>query len=108
LTCCKQSTDEAAVSSPLTSYFDAMRFAAEAQQVIGMRMLSLAKGGPSAALEAQRMISEKMLAFWATQTAIGWALTRGPSVAARKATAPYRRAVRANHRRLTRARKGRR
>ena len=93
-------------NSWLNNYLSAMRFAVEAQQVIGMRMLGLAEGGPSAVLEAQRMVSEKMLAFWAAQTAPGWALMRGPGFAGRKAALPYRRAVRANHRRLTRARKG--
>ena len=90
--------------NPWKSYFDAVRFATETQQVIGMRMLSLGDGGPQAALEVQRMVGEKMLAFWATQSAAGWALMQGPAVAARKAAMPYRRAVRANHRRLTRAR----
>jgi hypothetical protein len=91
--------------NPWKSYFEAVRFAAEAQQVIAMRMLGLAEGGPAAALEMQRMVGEKMLAFWAAQTAPGWAFTRGAVTAGQKAARPYRRAVRANHRRLTRARR---
>ena len=86
-------------------YLDALRFALEAQQVIGMRMLCLAHGGPPAALETQRMIGEKMLAFWAAQSAAGWALMYGPQVAGRRAALPYRRTVRANHRRLLRSRR---
>jgi hypothetical protein len=92
------------VFDPWLSYFDALRFAIEAQEVIGMRMRTLAEGGPAAGLEAQRMIGEKMLAFWATQTAADAALMRGHLFSARKAAMPYKRAVRANHRRLTRAR----
>lgn len=91
--------------NPWRSYFEAVRFTAEAQQVIAMRMLGLAEGGPAAALETHRMVAEKMLALWASQTAPGWALTRGAMTGARKAAMPYKRAVRANHRRLTRARR---
>ena len=34
----------------------------EAQQVIALRLIKLAKGGPAAQKEAQKMIAEKMLA----------------------------------------------
>jgi hypothetical protein len=82
-----------------------MRSAAEAQHVIAMRLTSMSEGGPGAALEAHRMVSEKMLAFWAAQSMVGWSLLRGPEMAARNALLPYRRAIRANHRRLKRARR---
>ena len=91
--------------NPWKPYFDAVQSAAQAQQIIGMRMLALSEGGPGAALEAHRMVSEKMLAFWAAQTGMGWALMRGPTIAAAKAAKPYHRTIRANHRRLKRARR---
>jgi hypothetical protein len=42
---------------------DAARLSAEAQAVIGLRMLKLARGGRAAEREAQRMVAEKGMAF---------------------------------------------
>lgn len=89
-------------------YFDAARMALEAQQVIALRMMRLAEGGPNAALETQRMIGEKVLALWSAQSAAGWAALRGPATAGPKALAPFKSAVSANRRRLTRSRRSRR
>jgi hypothetical protein len=91
--------------NPWLAGLDAARLAVEAQQVIGLRTMLLARGGPRAALEMQRMVAEKMLALWASQAAAAAAVAAGGPAIAGKAAAPYRRAVRANRRRLARARK---
>jgi hypothetical protein len=68
--------------------------AMEAQEVIFLRMLKLAAGGPQAASEASRMITEKAAAGAAAATA----LFSGGSP--HRITADYRRKVKANARRL--------
>jgi hypothetical protein len=98
---------EYAMFAPWKNYLDSLRLAADAQQVILMRMADLAKADPASVLEAQRMVGEKVLAFWATQSALGWTMLRGPQAAIAKAAMPYKRAVRANRSRLTRARRRR-
>jgi hypothetical protein len=86
----------------MSAWFEAARFAADAQRVIALRMMRLAGGGPLAATEASRMVAEKMAAFAEAQTAAAASLMMGGSLktASRKAYAPYRRTVRANKRRL--------
>jgi len=84
------------------SYFEAARLGLQAQQVIALRMLRLSEGGPWAVLEMQRMVGEKALAAWASQTVAGLALASGDKSPGRKAAAPYRKAVRANRQRLQR------
>jgi hypothetical protein len=86
----------------MKAWFEAAQFGADSQSVIAMRMMRLASGGPSAATEAQRMVSEKVAAFAEAQARMLSALVNGKSLetAAVKAYAPYRRAVRANRRRL--------
>jgi hypothetical protein len=46
-----------------TNWIETVRFACEAQGVIVARLALLASGGPSAAAEADLMISEKVVAF---------------------------------------------
>jgi hypothetical protein len=86
----------------MSAWFEAARFGADMQRVIALRMMRLASGGPLAASEAQRMVSEKVSAFGEAQGAIMAALATGSSLdaAAARAYAPYRRRVRANNRRL--------
>ena len=86
----------------LDHWFEAARFGADVQRVMTLRIMRLASGGPDAATEAQKMISEKLAAFGEAQVALVNALATGSSLdtAAAKAYAPYRRAVRANSRRL--------
>ena len=86
------------------NWLDAARLGLEAQHVIALRMMHVAPGGTRAALEVQRMVSEKASAFLAAQAAATAALVTGQSfaTAARRAAAPYRSRVRANRRRLTR------
>lgn len=86
----------------MNAWFEAAQFGADSQRVIALRMMKLASGGPQAATEARRMVSEKINAFGMAQTAIVRAVMTGSSMetAAVKAYVPYRRAVRANNRRL--------
>jgi len=86
----------------MNAWFEAARFGADSHNVIALRMMRLASGGPLAATEATRMVSEKVAAFNEAQGALMNALVSGSSLddAAAKAYAPYRRAVRANRRRL--------
>jgi hypothetical protein len=89
-------------TSMMNAWFEAARFGADSHNVIALRMMRLASGGPLAATEATRMVSEKVAAFSEAQGALMTALMSGSSLddAAAKAYAPYRRAVRANRRRL--------
>jgi hypothetical protein len=88
------------------NWFDAARFGFETQHVIALRMMHIAPGGAKAAAEAQRMVTEKTDAFFASHAAATVALISGQSLetAARMAAAPYRSRVRANRRRLMRER----
>jgi hypothetical protein len=90
--------------NPFSAWLTNIGFAIEAQQVIGLRLLRLAQGNTLATKEASAMIAEKIAAFSESQIAAGLALTSGCSIHAAMgcAAAPYRRRVRANHKRLTR------
>ena len=73
----------------------------EASHVIALRTFAIAAGGAHATVEIDRMIEEKMKALWALQFlfvtgALGF---QTPTIAA-KSVAHYRKAVRANRRRL--------
>jgi len=68
----------------------------ETQRVIALRMLKLAAGGPAAEKEAQRMVSEKVIAL----TEAAAMLATGGS--AHQVLRGYRSKIRANERRLTR------
>jgi hypothetical protein len=70
--------------------------AAESQRVIWLRMMKLSAGGPPAARETEKMVSEKVMA---AAVAGGRAMTGGTPTAIVKG---YRKKVRANRRRLSR------
>lgn len=74
---------------------------AEAATVIGLRTMKIAAGGPDAAAESRRMVSEKLKAAAALQAL---AMTGGLGTtavgAATRSVAHYRRTVRANRKRL--------
>lgn len=74
---------------------DATLLAMESQQVIGMRLAMLSMGGSAAQAEAQRMVTEKIMA--ANEAAL--LMATGGSTA--RVVAGYRRKVRANARRLS-------
>lgn len=84
--------------------FDLARLGADAWTVVGLRLSKLAAGGPAAAFEAQRMVTEKAMAAVDAQFAAALALASGAThhAAGRTALAGYRRRVNANRRRLTR------
>ncbi|MDO9412832.1 MAG: hypothetical protein Q7T81_09700 [Pseudolabrys sp.] len=86
----------------MKTWFEAARFASDSQSVMTLRLMEIAGGGPQATVEATQMISEKVSAMAEAQGAMFAALATGKSfqIAANKAYAPYRRAVRANRRRL--------
>jgi hypothetical protein len=85
----------------MTAWFEAARFSADVQRVIALRMMRIAGGGPLAASETRRMITEKMFALAEAQVAVAASVMTGKAAgAARKARAPFRRRVRANRRRL--------
>lgn len=76
---------------------DATLLAMESQQVIGLRLAKLSLGGPAAQIEAQRMVSEKIMAAGEA------AMMIATGVSAQKVVTGYRRKVRANARRLSQA-----
>lgn len=100
---------------PRTSWpelaFDSWMLMGEASMVIWLRSLRLMTGGPAATREAQRMVAEKVTAgltlmpvLMADMMKGGAALSAEALAAA--ALAQYGEPVRANRRRLARARRG--
>jgi hypothetical protein len=93
-----------AVLNLWNAYFRAAQAGWEAGAVIALRSMRLAAGGALAQREAQRMVTEKMLAGVEAQTAAATAMMTGRGIdrATKSASAVYRRKVRANRRRLSR------
>jgi hypothetical protein len=77
------------------SWFNLIMLAAESQQVISLRLMKLAKGGPKAKTEATLMVAEKVAA---AGIAAG-SLMRGRSTDS--VVQGYRKKVKANVRRLS-------
>jgi len=80
---------------------DAWALAAESNMVIAMRIGSLALGGPNAAREAERMVTEKV----AANITLGYDLMRGklgssPEAIVSGSIAHYSKTVVANRKRL--------
>ena len=92
--------------SPWTAWLDAATLVLQSQSVIAMRLMRIASGGAAATSEAQRMIFEKAAANAEAQVAAALALLAGGGIhkATDAAAKPYKRAVRANRRRLARRR----
>lgn len=82
------------VGSFMTLGFDITMLAFESQQVIALRLMRFALGGPGAGREAHRMVSEKAQA--AMETGIHLASGGAPHRVVRS----YRRKVQANRDRL--------
>lgn len=76
--------------------WDAAQLHFESQQVIGLRLMKLAAGGPGAQAEAHRMVNEKTAAI------VEAAITLATGGSATKVVRRYRTHVRANQRRLSR------
>ena len=87
----------------LMPWFDAWRFGAQAQQVVMLRMMRFWLRDTSAGAEATRMVAEKIAASAEAQAAAATALMKRQSAktALKRAATPYRKRVRANHKRLT-------
>ena len=78
------------------------RLAFDAQQVIALRLMKLAAGGPQAEIEATRMVSEKLKAWSEGQHLVLSATVRGQGDrAAERVLGLYQRKVSANKRRLS-------
>ena len=88
--------------SSLNPWIEPLRFACEVQNVVTMRLLLLAQGGPQAAEEAQVMVAEKFAALAAAEIAAAEALLAGKGlmIAAERAYAPVCRRVYDNGDRL--------
>ena len=81
----------------------AVRMCWDAQAVILLRSLRIAKGGARAKAETQRMISEKIAALTEAQLAATAATLKGSKKhrVAKKALAVYAKRIRRNRRRLS-------
>jgi hypothetical protein len=86
---------------------DVWQLGFDAQRVIALRLSRIAKGGAKAEAECRSMVSEKIAAAAAARAAAVKALAGGKGVEAATAAAlaPVKRKVRANRRRLTRAKR---
>jgi hypothetical protein len=83
---------------------DAWSLGVEASTVIGLRTLKLAAGGPAAQTEAAHMVREKIESAMTLQArALTGGLGTTPHGAAARTLTHYRRKVRANRRRLSKA-----
>ena len=83
---------------------DAWSLGLEASTVIGLRTLKIAQGGSGGLAEAERMVSEKVEAAAVLQMrAITGDLGGTPASVSARTIAHYRRKVRANRRRLSKA-----
>ena len=93
--------------APWKLWTDAWQVGLDAQQVIAMRFGRISAGGAAADAECERMVSEKVSAVFAAKAAAAAALVggKGAEMAATAALAPVKRAVRTNHRRLSRAKR---
>jgi hypothetical protein len=91
----------------LKLWTDTWQLGLDAQRVIAMRLARISAGGAAADAECRRMVSEKIAAAAASQAEAAAALAAGKGIetAASVALAPVKRAVRANHRRLSRAKR---
>lgn len=83
---------------------DAFTLGLEAQQVIALRLAKFATGGDPHGHEARRMVTEKAAAVVDAQIGLMQAMATGQlENAPSRALAVYRRKVRANRRRLSKA-----
>lgn len=87
---------------PMFLAMNAWRIGFDAAAVIGLRMMKLSAGDTAAAIEAQRMVSEKIKAALDLQMLlITGELGRSPASIAAKSLNHYARGVRTNRRRLS-------
>lgn len=79
---------------------EASRLWADASMVIALRSWKMMAGGPAAARELERSVSEKVEAGAELAGALAGGRIRSPEAAARKTMSVYGRKVRANRKRL--------
>ena len=93
------------IQSPFSMLMDLSRLAFESNMVISMRMMRLAGGDQKAMAEAHLMVAEKIETASALAIENSFALATGSSLhsVGKSSIATYRKAVRANHKRLSRA-----
>jgi len=86
------------------NWLEAVRFGVEVQGVMSARVVLFISGAPNAAVEAECMIAEKIVAFAAAHHAAERALADGLGLyaAAESAYQPLKRCVSANSSRLAR------
>jgi hypothetical protein len=77
------------------SWFNLLSLGAEASQVVWLRSIKVAAGGPAAKREARRMVTEKVIA--SQKEGVRLAMGASPD----SVVAGYRRRVKANIRRLS-------
>jgi hypothetical protein len=89
----------------IATAFDLGRLAMDSWMVVGLRLAKLSAGGPAAWFEAQRMVSEKLVAAAETQAVAALSLASGTAHGKihRDTIRRYRRKVAANRRRLKRS-----
>jgi hypothetical protein len=77
----------------------------EAQNVIALRLMRMTAQSPGSQTEACRMVTEKVAAFSEAQSVAATAVIKGGKThrVAKKVLGVYKKRVRANRRRLTRA-----
>jgi hypothetical protein len=95
-------TGEIAMLKFWSTYYEAVRFACEAQGVMSARLILLASGDPRAVAETYRMFSEKAIAFADAQSAAERALADGCGIyeAVEQAYLPLCHCVHENSQRL--------
>ena len=80
--------------------FDASRLWADAGMVVALRSWRMMAGGPAAARELERMLSEKVEAGFELAGMLAGGRVKSPEGAARKALGVYGKRVRGNRKRL--------
>ncbi len=91
-----------AAMAPWTMAMQGTMLAIESQQVIAMRLMKMALGGPDVQREAELMVSEKMeSAAEASRMVVMAALGGHHDMGAGKVVRHYRKKVRANVKRLS-------
>jgi hypothetical protein len=83
-----------------TLMVDASRLWADAGMVVALRSWRMMGGGPAAARELERMVSEKVEAGFELAGALAGGRVKSPEAAAREALGVYGKRVRSNRRRL--------
>lgn len=84
-------------------FADSMKLGFAANQVIAMRLMKMAMGGPDVKRESERMVQEKIDAAAEASLDAARSLATGkPHQAASRALAAYKKRVDSNLRRLTR------